>query len=77
MEEIPDQLGSDSSKCGTKHVEITAVDDKRQITAVFGYTLTGDFLPMQLIFTGITQKCLLKVDFPGHYIHSTEALQRR
>ena len=51
-------------KRGTKRVEISAVDDKRQITAVFGCTLAGDFLPMQLIFTGTTQKCLPKVDFP-------------
>ena len=50
-------------KRGTKRVEISAVDDKRQITAVFGCTLAGDFLPMQLIFTGTTQKCLPKVDF--------------
>ena len=30
-------------KEGVKRVEITAVNDKRQITAVFGGSLTGDF----------------------------------
>lgn len=37
-------------KEGAKRVEITAVDDKRQITAVFAGTLMGDFLPPQLIY---------------------------
>ena len=32
---------------GTKCVEITSVDDKRQIAAVFLCTLSGKFLPMQ------------------------------
>ena len=62
MEEIPfdlvinwDQTGIQYvpwtvEKEGTKRVEIVAVDDKRQITAVFAGTLTGDFLPPQLIY---------------------------
>ena len=45
-------------KRGTKRVEICAIDDKRQITAVFGATLNGDFLPVQLIYKGTTSKCL-------------------
>ena len=44
-------------KKGTKQVEISAVDDKRQITAVFGCSLSGDFLPVQLIYKGTTKKC--------------------
>ena len=36
-------------KKGTKRVEIVAMDDKRQITAIFGCTLSGKFLPVQLI----------------------------
>lgn len=51
-------------KRGAKCVEIAAIDDKWQITAVFGATLSRDFLPVQLIFTGKTSKCLPKVDFP-------------
>ena len=35
---------------GTKRVEITAVNDKRQITAIFACTLSGKFLPIQLIY---------------------------
>ena len=37
-------------KEGSKRVEISGANDKRQITAVFCGTLTGDFLPLQLIY---------------------------
>lgn len=43
-------------KEGSKRVEIVAIDDKRQITAVFAGSLTGDFLPPQLIYTGQMKK---------------------
>ena len=45
-------------KEGAKQVETTGVDDKRQITAVFAGSLTGDFLPPQLIYKGTTCQCL-------------------
>ena len=45
-------------KKGTKRVEIAAIDDKRQITAVFACTMSGNFLPVQLIYKGTTTKCL-------------------
>ena len=52
-------------KSGTKRVEITAIDDKRQITAVFACSLAGSFLPIQLIYQGTTTRCLPKgVKFP-------------
>ena len=35
-------------KRGTKRVKIVALDDKRQITAVFAGTLTGDFYHLRL-----------------------------
>ena len=55
-------------KKGTKRVEIVAADDKRQITAVFACSLTGNFLPMQLIYQGTTQRCLPKnVQFPADW----------
>ena len=43
---------------GSQRVEVVAANDKRQITAVFGITLSGDFLPPQLIYQGTTPKCL-------------------
>ena len=51
-------------KEGSKWVEIVAMDDKRQITAVFAGSLTGDFLPPQLIYNvllnGVFQESMEK-----------------
>lgn len=73
MEEIPhdliinwDQTGIRYIPVGSwtmekeeaKRVETTGVDDKRQITTVFAGSLTGDFLPPQLIYKGTTCQCL-------------------
>ena len=44
-------------QAGSKRVEIMGVNDKRQITAVFCGTLTGDFLPIQIIYQGKTERC--------------------
>ena len=52
---------------GSKRVEIMGKDDKRQITGVFGCTLSGDFLPIQLIYQGKTSKCLPSVTFPSDW----------
>lgn len=42
-----------------------AADNKSQITAVFAGTLTGNFLPSQLIYKGTTKHCLPTVKFPS------------
>ena len=54
-------------KEGSKRVEIVAADDKRQITAVFGGIMSGDFLLPQLIYQGKTSKCLPKIEFPNNW----------
>lgn len=41
---------------GSKTVGIVANDDKRQITAVVASSLSGDLLPLQLIYQGKTKK---------------------
>ena len=46
-----------------KHVEMAGKDDKRQITAVFAGSLTGDFLPPQLAYKGKTDGCLPQYQF--------------
>ena len=51
-------------KEGMKRIEITGSQDKCQITAVFGVTMDGNFLPPQLVYAGKTPKCLPKFDFP-------------
>ena len=60
-------------KQGAKRVEIVGVDDKWQITAVFSCSMSGDFLPMQVIYKGTTSRCLPSYTFPSdwHITHST------
>ena len=50
---------------GSKWVEITGKDDKCQLTAVFAGTMSGEFLPPQLIYQGKTTRCLPHYDFPA------------
>ena len=54
-------------KEGAKRVEIVGIDDRRQITAVFYGSITGDFLPIQLIYKGKTKKCLPTFKFPSDW----------
>ena len=49
---------------GTRRVEIAGKDDKRQITAVLACTMSGDLLPLQLVYQGKTPRCLPQVEFP-------------
>ena len=45
------------AQSGLRHLEIVGMGDKRQITALFAGSLSGDFLPRQLIYTGKTPVC--------------------
>ena len=80
FEEIPDELilnwdhtgvhyipvsSWTMEKEGTKKVDITGMNDKRQITVVLSVTKTGHYLPPQLIYAGKTSKSLPKVEFPS------------
>ena len=55
---------------GAKRIEMVALHDKRQITAVVCGTLSGNLLPLQLIYTGKTTACLSKVQFPEDWLLS-------
>lgn len=48
---------------GSKTVAIAGSTVKRMITATFVITLSGDFLPIQLIYGGKTMKSLPPVKF--------------
>ena len=50
-----------------KIISIASSDDKRQITAVLAITLTGEYLPPQLIYQGKTLRCHPKVSFPEEW----------
>ena len=47
-----------------KIIPIANSDDKRQITAVLAVTLTGEYLPPQLIYPGKTTRCHPTISFP-------------
>lgn len=54
-------------KEGSNRVQVIGADDKRQITAVFGGNITGEFLPPQLIYQGTTTRCLPSIKFPAEW----------
>ena len=58
---------------GAHSVPIANVDDKRQITGTFCVNMPGEFLPIQLIYAGVTDRCHPKVKFPEsfHITHSS------
>ena len=53
------------AKEGSKRVEIIGKDDKRHNTSVLGGTISGDFLPLQLVYKGTTKCCLPSFKFPN------------
>ena len=59
-------------KLGSSRVEVTGVNDKRLITAIFCGSLTGDFLPIQVIYKGKTTRFHPHYEFPSdwHVTHS-------
>ena len=52
------------AKEGSKRVEIRGLTDKRQLTLVLAGSMTGDFLPLQVIYGGSTKRCIPNVTFP-------------
>ena len=55
---------------GSKTVSIAGSTDKRTITATFAITLSGNFLPIQLIYGGKTSKSIPAVAFPPEFVLS-------
>ena len=45
-------------KCNSSSVAVVGAEDKRQITACIASSLTGELLPLQLIFEGKTERSL-------------------
>lgn len=53
---------------GAKSVPLQGKGKKKQTTGTFAVSMTGDFLPMQLIYEGKTPRCLPKdVNFPNDF----------
>ena len=55
-----------AKKC-SKTVAVSGSSDKRTITATFAITVSGEFLPMQLIYGGKTSKSLPRFKFPDSF----------
>ena len=51
-----------------KRVELVGKDDKRRLTAVFAGSMTGEFLPPQLVYQGKITCCLPHYDFPSDWL---------
>ena len=54
-------------KQGVKRVEVAGANDKRLITAIYCGSLTGDFLPLQVIYQGKTPRCHPRFQFPSDW----------
>ena len=48
----------------SKNVAITGAAEKRNITAKFAVAMSGEFLPVQLIYGGKTEQSLPRCKFP-------------
>ena len=55
------------NRASEKVIAITNSDDKRQITAVFVATMTGEYPPPQVIYKGKTVWCYPKVGAPKRW----------
>ena len=52
---------------GVKTVPIKGIDYKRQITGTFAISMSGEFLPIEVIYEGKTTNCLPKQAFPENF----------
>jgi len=57
-------------KRGKKRIAIEGYQDKRQITCVMCGCLTGELLPVQLIYAGKTNRCHPAYEFPKDWLIS-------
>ena len=48
---------------GSRRVEVAGLGDRRQITAIFADTLSGAFLPMQLLYQGKSDRYMSSLLF--------------
>ena len=58
-------------KKGNQRVPIARTTNYRQITGTFGVSLSGDFLPIQLVYQGKIKRCQPRYPFPREF-HVTQ-----
>ena len=66
---VPGALWTMDAK-GKKQIEITGLQNKRQITAVMCGSIIGGILPLQLIYGGKTARCHPEISFPHNWVIS-------
>lgn len=52
---------------GSSRVEIAGINDKRQITVTLAGSMSGELLPVQLLYQGKTNRCHPKFSFPDNF----------
>ena len=54
---------------GSSKVPISNIDDKRQITGIFCVSMSGDSLPIHMIYKGLTDRCHPKNHWSNEAVH--------
>ena len=62
---------------GRESVPIASSSDKQMIATKFSITLTREFLPIQLIYSGKTRKSIPAVSFPSAFVISANEQRER
>ena len=57
----------ENGKEGRTKVTIAALGDKYQITATVAVAMVGEMLPMQILYTGKTERCHPTYSFPPDF----------
>jgi hypothetical protein len=60
---------------GSKTVGLAGLEDKRQITTTFATMLDGQFLPIQLLYKGKTNRYHPKFTFPRHWANGETCIR--
>ena len=63
---VPSSQWTQAEK-GSTRVEVSGYDDKRQITITVAGTLSGEFLPFQILYIGKTERCHPLSPFPNGF----------
>ena len=59
----------------SKRIAVSGVEDKQKITATFAASLSGLFLPFQLVYQGKTCKCHPSVTHSANHWCTEETLK--
>ena len=52
---------------GSSRVEIAGINDKRQITLTLASSMSGELLPLQLLYQGKTNRCHPQYSYPSGF----------